>query len=44
MAELYGGMKEKGMECIAIDGMQPEVFGALVRFICTDVLVLPGDL
>ncbi|KAG2576486.1 BTB/POZ and MATH domain-containing protein 1-like [Panicum virgatum] len=44
MAELYGGMKEKGMECIAIDDIQPVVFSALVGFIYTDVLVLPGDL
>ncbi|CAN6350425.1 unnamed protein product [Urochloa humidicola] len=44
MAELYGGMKEKGMGSIAIDGMQPVVFGALLRFVYTDVLMLPGDL
>ncbi|XP_022685481.1 BTB/POZ and MATH domain-containing protein 3 [Setaria italica] len=44
MAELYGGMKEKGMERIAIDDVQPLVFGALIRFVYTDVLVLPGDL
>ena len=44
MAELYGGMKEKSMECIAIDDIQPVVFSALVGFIYTDVLVLPGDL
>ncbi|CAL4902183.1 unnamed protein product [Urochloa decumbens] len=44
MAELYGGMKEKGMERIAIDDMQPVVFGALLRFVYTDVLMLPGDL
>ncbi|PUZ49984.1 hypothetical protein GQ55_6G022900 [Panicum hallii var. hallii] len=44
MAELYGGMKEEGMERIAIDDIQPVVFGALIRFIYTDVLVLPGDL
>ncbi|CAN6327554.1 unnamed protein product [Urochloa humidicola] len=44
MAELYGGMKEKGMESIAIDDVQPVVFGALLRFVYTDVLMLPGDL
>ncbi|CAN6354620.1 unnamed protein product [Urochloa humidicola] len=46
MAELYlyGGMKEDGMESIVIDDMQPVVFGALLRFVYTDVLMVPGDM
>jgi speckle-type POZ protein len=43
MAELFGQMKEKAMERIAIDDMQPVVFRALLHFIYTDTLLLPGD-
>jgi speckle-type POZ protein len=32
------------VEHVAIDDMQPVVFRALVRFVYTDVVVLPGDL
>ena len=44
MAELYGQMKEKATDRIAIDGMQPVVFRALLHFVYTDTLRLPGDL
>ncbi|XP_002444989.1 BTB/POZ and MATH domain-containing protein 1 [Sorghum bicolor] len=44
MAELFGDMKEKAMDRIAVDDMQPVVFRALLHFIYTDVLLLPGDL
>ncbi|KAL6659511.1 hypothetical protein ACP70R_003551 [Stipagrostis hirtigluma subsp. patula] len=43
-AQLYGPMKEKETGCIVIDDMEPVVFKALLHFIYTDGLVLPGDL
>jgi speckle-type POZ protein len=43
MAELFGQMKEKAMERIAIDDLQPVVFRALLHFIYTDTLLLTGD-
>lgn len=38
MAELFGPMKEKGMNCIRIDGMEARVFKAMLHFIYTDTV------
>ncbi|CAL4991285.1 unnamed protein product [Urochloa decumbens] len=37
-AELFGPMKEKGMDCVRIDEMEPRVFKAMLQFIYTDRL------
>uniref|UniRef100_A0A0E0EHF4 BTB domain-containing protein n=1 Tax=Oryza meridionalis TaxID=40149 RepID=A0A0E0EHF4_9ORYZ len=44
MASLYGPMKEHRAPRIAIDDMEPAVFDALLRFVYSDTLALPGDL
>ena len=43
-AQLYGPMKEAREQCIAIEGMQPSVFKALLHFIYTDSLPEMDDL
>lgn len=43
-AELYGDMREAGMEPIVIEDVQPEVFKALIHFIYTDSLPPLDDL
>ncbi|EAZ05470.1 hypothetical protein OsI_27686 [Oryza sativa Indica Group] len=44
MASLYGSMREHRAPRIAVDDMEPEVFDALLRFVYSDTLALPGDL
>lgn len=43
-ALLSSPMKEKETRRVAVGDMEPVVFGALLHFIYTDVLMLPGDL
>ena len=43
-AQLYGPMKEAREQCLAIEGMQPSVFKALLHFIYTDSLPEMDDL
>ncbi|XP_066352667.1 BTB/POZ and MATH domain-containing protein 2-like [Miscanthus floridulus] len=42
-AQLYGQMKESRAQKITVDDMQPDVFKALLKFICTDELSFEWD-
>ncbi|KAL6659090.1 hypothetical protein ACP70R_003130 [Stipagrostis hirtigluma subsp. patula] len=44
MAEFYGPVGENNRKCIAIEGMQPPVFKALLHFVYTDSLPVMDDL
>jgi speckle-type POZ protein len=37
-AELFGPMKESPAQCIIIDDMEPQIFEALLHFLCTQIL------
>jgi speckle-type POZ protein len=43
-AQLYGPMRQKAIQKITVEDMQPAVFGALLHFIYTDLLPSMEDL